>query len=334
MKLKLIIGIIIWLIVNPVSAQVTYSKPDEFSSIKKRTLIVELLEVNKKQIEKWKKKKSKTKKPKVSREYGNMILEYENFVKDYNSYIKAAVEKYWDFNSNIEYKTYTEVKKLRKSSKKYTVLWYSESGSQTADEYGHKYFPDLTIPTLNYSRIEKGTRKVDYSFFMPNTGERKKNEIRLSDIIISLKLMKNQINQIEKIGKKRYIFKSYAKDQAKENCNKLSGKKLYINELTIHKNTSIGQIKSAYKAGTVEKISDEEVSKAIENEEDYIIGFAIPYQIATGSVGPFSSAQIIFLKSFINVKTGKIYTYYGTSMGDFTDPFFRRKDFSKFGKCD
>ncbi|MBL4654290.1 MAG: hypothetical protein JKY33_00520 [Bacteroidia bacterium] len=333
MKKTTLIVIAIWLMSSSAMAQVTYAKPEEIKLIKKRPLIVELLELDPKNIEKWEKKKTKSKKPKVVERYSEMIIEYTQFVEDYNNYIKIAVEKHWDLNAKIEYKTFSEVKKLRKSSKTHAVLWFSESSSSYSDEYGFKYFPNLTIPTLNYSRIEKGQVKVDYSFFIPYTGSREKNEIMLGDLLISLKLMKLHLSEIEKLGEKKYNFKKFATAKAKENCSKATGKKLKLPKNLIQKNANIAEFNTAYKSGDVTMCTDEVVMKAIESEDDVIIGFTIPYSIAAGSMGPLSMARILFFRSFIHIKSGDIVTAKGVAMGEYNDSFYRKKEFTTYGVC-
>jgi len=336
MKTRLIIFLAICILANPLKAQITCAKPEEFKLIKKKPLIVEQLQVDSKLIEKWEKKKGKAKNSETRNRYDDMIVEYEKFVNDYNANIKEAVEKCWDLNENVVYKTTSAVKKLRKESKRYAVLWFSETSTNKTDDYGFKYFPDLTIPTLNYSRIENGTVKVDYSFFMPYTGRREENEIKTGDLILALKLMKNQIAEIEKTGNKKYTFKKYAEDMGDKNCKELKGLKLIVPATAIHKSSNLGVINRAYKAGDVEKRSEEEITQMIENEEDVVVGFAIPYDIAAGSINvgvELSAARILCMRAFINVKTGKIYAVKGVDMGEFNDPFFRAKEFNKLGVC-
>ncbi|MCH2234734.1 MAG: hypothetical protein MK078_10845 [Crocinitomicaceae bacterium] len=325
--------IIALFIVGNCLAQVTYAKPEEISEIKSRPLIVELLEKDQKLIDDWAKKKSKTKKSEEKSKYTEMEAEYLAFIDSYNDHIKSAIEKLWNLNEKVEYKTASEVAALRKSkSTKYSVLWFSESSSTYSDEFGAKYFPDLTIPTMNYSRIEKGKVKVDYSYFMHYTGHREQNTLNLSDITFSLMLMKMHLAEIEKTGNKKYQFQQFAKDQAEKFCKELGSKELIISEKTIHSKTSLSEIKRNY-SGDVVSMTEDEISNAIEKGEDKIIGLCIPTSIAAGSAGPLSVARILYLKCFVNVSNGKIYTAFGSNMGEFNDPYYRAKEFGKYGKC-
>ena len=148
-------------------AQFSYAKADDYTEIKSRPLIVELLEVDEKLVANWEKKKNKEKKEDKKAAYQDRIDKYAVFVNDYNELIKEAVENNWKNNPSVVYKTTAEVKELMKSkSEEYTVLWYSETNSKRQDEFGFTYFPDFTVPTLNYSRIEKGRIKTDYCYFI------------------------------------------------------------------------------------------------------------------------------------------------------------------------
>ena len=51
------------------------------------------------------------------------------------------------------------------------------------------------------------------------------------------------------------------------------------------------------------------------------------------SVIGITTSRILYLKSFINVKTGKLYTCFGTVTGEFNDPYYRVKEFTKYGRC-
>ena len=334
MKSRIIIGMAFLLFANMLSAQATYCKPTDFALIKKRTLLVELMELDNDKIQDWEKDIRKTKKADKKKDLAATIVEYKAFVENYNTFIKLAVEKYWDLNTTIEYKTNSEVIKLRKTTKKkYSVLWYSASRAKGGVDFASTYSSEQFIPTLNYGRIEKGRIKVDYSFFMPSMGERSHNELVLGDFLFSLKMMKTHIAAIEKKGKKNYNFKKYATEQGELNCKKISGNDLYLLEGTLHKNTSLGQIKSSYRKGKAVIYNNEELDKAIIDEDDIIVGYLIPYQIAMGSAGFVAVERTLYFRIFVNIKSGEILAARGVSYGDLNDEFFHKKDFSTIAKC-
>ncbi len=332
MKSKLTLLLSLLLFFSTAQAQNTFAKPEEFKTLKERTLLVELLVEDNAQIQKWTNKKNKAKKPEVAKKYESKIGKYREFITEYNKHIKEAVESIWDLNKNIEYKTTTQIRFMKNDKEQYTVLGYEETESDMKDQAGQAYFPDLSIPTLTYSRIEKPHFKPDYSFFMPYLGEKEDN-ISLAHLILSLKLMQQHILEIENSGKKKFTFKKYAVMQAKQNCPKLTGKDVAIIESRIHKKASLANIQKEYSQGDVVGLTDDQVKNAIVKNEDVIIGIFIPQDIIAGAAGPLAVARILFTTCFMNVSTGEIYSCTGTVMGEFNDHFYRSKGFKKLGVC-
>jgi len=331
MKINLLFIAFFFLTLN-IQAQYSYAKAEDYSDIKSRPLIVEMLEVDEKLIEKWKKKKSKEKKEDKIAEYQDKIDKYSVFVTDYNSLIKKAIENHWNINPDIIYKTTAEVKELIKNdSEEYTVLWYSETNSKRQDEFGFTYFPNFTVPTLNFSRIEKGRIKTDYCYFINYTHDRN-DAINYSDFVLSLKLMKQHMDYIIKNDKKKFSFHKYVLEVSPQNCPDFSGKTAFIQEEAIHEKTSLSEINANF-SGEISTLTDDEISKAIEGEEDRIIGFFFPFSIVVGSIGPASKARIQYVRSFVNTNTGEIYTNMGGKNGQFFDAYFRKKEFEKYDSC-
>ncbi|MBV1924524.1 MAG: hypothetical protein KUG68_10910 [Flavobacteriaceae bacterium] len=333
MKSRILLVISFILLSISVQAQYSYAKHDDFAEIKKRTLIVELLELDTKVVEKWEKKKSKAKKKDKIDKLQKKIDDYTVFITDYNTLVKKAVEEHWKENPTIIYKTTSEVTDLIKNdSEEFTVLWFSETDSKRKDGYGATYFPDLTVPTLNYSRIEKGRIKTDYCYFMHYSHDRN-NRIKFSDFVLSFKLMNQHIDYIvEHKKKKKYSFQKYILEVSSNNCKDFSGKTAYIQKGANHKNTSVSDMNNSF-SGSISSLTDEEISIAIETNEDKNVGFFFPFSIAVGSMGPASVGRVQYVRSFVNIKSGKIYTNRGGKMGQFFDAYFRAKEFEKYDSC-
>ena len=234
MKIKLLLTALLSIFFIQLNAQISYAKAEDFPDMKGRTLVVELLELDEKQIAQWEKKRDKAKKAEKKDEFQHNIDSYTNFVTTYNESIKKAIGEYWDVNPGVEYKTTSEVDQLMKDkSEDYTVLWYSESDSNRRDDFGYKYFPYLTVPTINYSRSEKGRRKTDYCYFLHFTHDRN-DELRYSDLAFAMRLMKDHMAYIEANGKKKYTFHKYVLDTSEENCKDLNAQPLFIQEGAVH----------------------------------------------------------------------------------------------------
>ena len=133
--------------------------------------------------------------------------------------------------------------------------------------------------------------------------------------------------------KRKYDFYEYAIDQAEENCKDLPKQGLFLRDASIHEKFKLSEINAAF-GGTVATLTDEEICQAIEQNEDRIVGLFFPFSIAVGSVGPLSAGRIQYVRCFVNIKTGKIYTAHGAKMGQLYDPYFSEKEFKKYSECD
>lgn len=312
------------------SAQYSYAKSEEFEEIQNRPLIVEKLNIDNGLIEKWEKK---IKKGKNKDEYIKLIDSYKTFIEDYNVAIERAIENHWTYNnSEVLFKTVAEVNDLRDSgSKEYTVLFYDETDSQRLDGNGRKFSPSLTVPTLKYSRIENTRFKADYCYFI--NFSHKRSTITYSDFILSFKLMKRHMEYIVANDERKFDFHEYAKAQAKLNCSSLPKDGLLLRDASIHKKSSLEGINQKFTGNEIRTVSDEEIIQYIENDEDKVVGFFFPFSIVTAKAGPASLGRIQYVRSFVNIKTGEIYTAHGAKTGQFFDPYYREKEFKKYSSC-
>lgn len=306
-----------WIKGSTFDYQVINLKPENINDITSRTLIVELLEFDERHLDLYKhNNKSETE------------IQYKKFIENYNSYIKSAVKNNWTINNKIIYKTTSELSLLKETSSEFSVLWYSAavtSPKYIKSDIGFNYNPKLSIPTLNYSRIENGWRSkknntyidyanLDFCFFMPYYN-RVVNEIKESDLIISLNLIQNHINEIKKKKSKSYnkMNAGYYKARAKENINQLENNDVYIIESLISEYSSLEEMQSYYTLGTLKSISEEELTKLITAKENKIIAFLMPFSNSPQGIidGVWTSQKriIIYKQVFINIKTGEICGY-------------------------
>lgn len=269
-------------------------------------------------------------------------------IKNFNETLKSSIEKFWFSNADISVKSLEEVESLRKKgNNKYAVIYLST--------YNRKYKPDIwsndpskgveqdflpenEIRVLNYSKIESG-EKPTYSFYMPDLG---KNITKLpteSEVILSVKMMKNHIEESETQQKKAYNFKSYSKDQAKLNCPNIDNQTLYINKDIAGKMTltltlkplSESDYKEALKSDNVKIISNAEINDKIKNEDDVLISIAIPDEVAVSTTTQSLNRKMYF-RIFVNAKTGVIYSFAGATSSDNTQ-YFSTADMKAIAKC-
>jgi hypothetical protein len=326
---KLSIFLLLSIAIGITYGQTTKASPEEFKDIKARPLIVELLEIDDEFIQSRQKQLDKAKKAEAKAEIQADIDNHKNFVDGYNKAIQNLAQRFWDLNKSIEYKKRSEVDKLREGkSNQYTVLFFSESSTSVTNN-GHTFRPGINLPTLNYSRLEKNGGKVDYSFYIPSTG----NELSDADLIISLKIMKNHIATIEKSGESGYTTKDYGKDQAKSNCSKLPGKTLLLDKASLNEKATADEIIAANTNSKIQVASADEIRAAINANEDKVVALNIPYAIKATSGSALSVARVQYMKTLVNSATGEIYYVNGASTGEMYDGVWRTNQISKIGNC-
>lgn len=310
-------------------AQVISAGSGDIDQIINRPLIVELREMDEKLESFLEKKMGNAKSEEIQEKYASQKEDYENVIANYNEAIQIAVEKYFQQHESVTFKSPAEVEELKKSgSTEYTIMYYSDFTQMGTT---------LSIPTINYGRIETTSKKVDYSFYIPYTGHRdgglvEKESIQVGDFAILFKLMQNHLEGIKDSGKKKYSFSAFAKNQASINCKDNAGLDLNIDELMIRNNQSQEKFNAAY-AGGVNLLATDQFLKSAEEEGDQLVGLAIPLRIfATANSGSnvsVSSAAIRYMKCLVNTKTGKIY---GAS-GEVANPNYGSKELQKLSAC-
>jgi len=335
------------IILSPISSksQIVNAKPEDFKDITKRELIVQLITEDSYFVEDLEKKIAKTGNAKRKSELEMELTAYRSFVLGYNSFVKEAFNRFWLLNNSkpIVFKTFSQVQEIRKvNPKNFTLLQFVQTKLWVKNEYGQETFTGKTIPTLVYSRMENSepydnnfNKKIDYSFYFPYIESRKNAQLFLSDIIISLKLMQNHINEIITYDKKNYPFIEFAKEQDDENCSKLKILNLFLEDKHLDNKTNKQEILKVF-SGNLNITGSEEIANTIEKEEDAVVSIVLPYSIKSdksGVAGLESSERIMYIKCFISAKNATIYSCYGSKTTDNWDPFFKVQEFKKIEKC-
>ncbi len=330
---------------NTSNAQVVNAKAEDFKEICSRPLIVQLIAEDAFFIEDLEKKIASTSNAKRKGELVNELSAYRSFVSGYNSQIKEAIAKDWQFNkeATVEYKTFSETQVLRKlNPHKYTLLLFVQSKLWVTNEYGKETFTKKTIPTIIYSRMENCeaydehfNKKIDYSMYFPYINYRTHQEIYVSDLLISLKILQNHIKEIRNYDKKKYTMMDYAKDQDDENCSKLKNMTLLMDEKLLDPKTKKTDVVKVY-SGKINMISTEEISNTINKQEDEVVSISLPYTIKSdksGVPGLEFMEEVMYMKCFINAKSGVFYACFISKTGGNWEPLFKTQDFKKIEKC-
>jgi len=299
--------------------------PKHVEDITSRILLVGLQDVDEDQIGKWRKKGMK--KPELAGSMDSLILKHKNRVERYNKRLVEIAKNHWTLNDSIEFRPLADFEDLSKSSKKYAVLWLREripAGFETNPVTNASKVRYLDMPSLYYGRIEKYKKYGTEYVFTLNTGG---TEIG-AKLLLAMKLMQAHISYIAQT-KDKSEFKDFARIQAKENCKKLNGGTILVNETSIARKTTIDQLTSVYTIGSVESFNQSDIEQAILNEDSKIIGFSFLWRIVSSS----NSFATQFMRCFIDVGSGEIFSCSGTQLGDYSRTSFREKEFTDLVKC-
>ncbi len=341
----LLLLVAILLFNNNSKSQVVNAKAEDFIDICKRPLIVQLIAEDAYFVEDLEKRISTTSNAKRKAEFENELSIYKTFISDYNSLIKEAIAKAWQFNKEkpVEYKTFSEAQDLRKvNPRSYTLLQFIQTKLWVTNEYGIETFTKKTIPTLVYSRMENSepydenfNKKIDYSFYMPYINSRKNQQLLGSDLLISIKIIQNHIKEIKNFDKKAYTVMDYAQDQNDENCTKLKSMTLLLDEKLLDAKTKKQDLIKAF-PNKINIISTEEISKIINNQDDEVVSISLPFSIKSdksGIEGMEFMEKIMYMKCFVNAKSGFFYSSYISKSIEYFEPLFKIQEFKKIDKC-
>jgi len=108
---------------------------------------------------------------------------------------------------------------------------------------------------------------------------------------------------------------------------------LFLRDASIHKKASLATINKNFSGSDIKTLTDEQICEAIEKSETKVVGMFFPYSIAAGNIGPVSKARIQYVRCFIDLNSGKIYTAHGAKAAQFYDPYYRDSEFKKYSSC-
>lgn len=312
-----------------IAAQISdkiYGKPEDFKELKKRILVVEILEPNPKTIEKLQKKKKQP----------ELLKDYENFFSNYNELIKKVVPQYWKLNEKIEFKTTSEINSIAGNSK-YVILTYIELGDVMFLDF-YERASAVSVPALLYGRIEKPKKQPDYKIYLPSSYVRKDNLYLESDFIFAIKAIQNNINYI--IDNNKVLnFEEYANAVAKNNCSRIQSLNLLIDKTRKAEKLENNEIKENYK-GNFRFAPPQELDSAIVNLiKGSAVMFIVPFGILKSTHGQSGPGTLVswryaFLKVIVDAETCEIlHVFEPGAMLTFFDDKIRKNDFKNIAGC-
>jgi hypothetical protein len=261
------------------------------------------------------------------------------------------VEKYWKYNEKVEYKTQSEVKKLKESkNNKYVILPYIKQADGNMDA-GFKANSGVTIPALSYSKIESSDKKPDYKICVPSSEIRKDNKYLECDFKFALIGIQAHLKWMIQ-NNKTVEFQEYAEIIAKENCSKLKNMKLQVETDFLRKNgEQKAEAKEDYGHDLEFVTAGQLDSSYIGNKKGVAVLLRIPFEImnptsASGNMGNMnaggvrdSNQKTQFYKIVVDCESNKI--LWADVSGGFSlkkafivpDEFVKKSDFKNMGQC-
>jgi hypothetical protein len=250
------------------------------------------------------------------------IDEYRAALEKYNLELRDVVEKFWPYkDKGIEYKTYTEVTKLKKAkNKSYAVLYCVSQrpsrfngGYLTAEglewwiikDDGEDNYSDC-FTTMVVNQIEDFERTPVYSTPLPDVFPTKADLVfgvtsasNYFDYRIRKKMKGEKVNQQDMVD-----------EQVKENAPKLKDMNLLIRKDLLNKKLHENTIKQYYPFKyTV--CSKEDIDNAIMNQQDQTAYILILPIVVSSS----NSNSVTYIHYIFNTKTNELMAYIKPSMG-------------------
>lgn len=273
-----------------------YGEKGDFENLKARPLLIEILEEDPKTL----KKLSGPKK-------ADELKDYVGFIKEFNENFKIYVQKYWKLNSKFEFKTVTEVNALNKAKNStYAVIRFVSLND--IESFGLK--SGLSVPAIVYTRIESDRKKPDAKNYLPfryfgNDGK----SLNEGDYKYVLETLQANVNWIVK-NDKSLNFNEFSEKMAKENCSKLKGKTLLIEDNMMMKGRSTDEAKTNY-GGDLKFVSEKEINDAFVNKtKNTAVLYAAPYGIMKGSALVVQVSRLVYFKIIVDCETGEILYLY------------------------
>lgn len=294
-----------------------------FSNLKTRNLIVELLEPDAKIVKKLSKPK-----------FATDLKLYNEMISNYNSEIQLYAKKYWTLNSNIVFKTKTEVEALHDQKDKSFAVLRNLRLKDIDIDFGSK--SNLFVTCLVFTRIETNYDKADSQVYLPTASKADGKFLLESDYKFCLDVLQSNINYII-TNKKNINSEKYVQLISKGNCKEIGSKTLLVKESILYEKTTKAKCIAAY-GSNIKFVSDEEFDKAfIDKAADKVCLFSVPWEIGKGGMGPVSQSFIMSFKVVVDCQTGKLlYQFLPTGFAAFGQNisyFVMEKDLENIKNC-
>lgn len=304
-----------------VSIETRYS---DFGSLDRRSLVVELLEEDAFALAKLNKE---------IKDNPDGVNNYKAFIASYNENIQKAVAAHWKLNTEIEYKTTKEVKKLIEGRDRKSIMLSPIEVGGTDAFITRK---EGTAIMLVLYRPEKGTAEPDYKILMPYAHMRKKANNIANDYDFTIKMAALNIAYMMEKKVTSNSF-DYMETQAMANCAKLEKKKtLLIEAEMLSPKADKDGIRKYYEKSKfkVEKDRDE-INKAIAtNDAETYFMVLIPYSTFSNPFDRTKKTYMLCYKVIVSAETLEVANFMeGKAKATPDVALIQEKDFKELNEC-
>ncbi|MBI2969021.1 MAG: hypothetical protein HYY40_14560 [Bacteroidetes bacterium] len=269
----------------------------------KRKLAVELLDEDPKKIEKLKKENNP-----------DAIERYKCKIERYNTLLKWAIEKYWKLNKVIEFKTESEIKKIRKASdKKYVCLKFAELRDPNSG------LISIPVPGLEYGKPEKMI--PEYQIAIAYGMARKNHCFNESDFAFTIQLLQRILEKSIKQNKFAPSLMKWGPDEGGKNCSKIKNRTLLIDREFMAKDITDDDVSKEFPYKFKITNSEELNTAYISGDSSVAVPFLIPYP---------SGVAYGYYRVLADPVTGNIMKF---TMGLLNDEKIRKMELNSFGNC-
>lgn len=297
----------------------------DFNSLDRRTLIVEILEKDEFALAKLNKE---------IKDNPEGVTNYLAFIKNYNENIQKAVAAHWKLNTEIEYKTSSEVKKMIEGRDRKSVMLSPVEVGGTDAFITRK---EGTAIMLVLYRPEKSTAEPDYKIMMPYAAMRKKAENIANDYDFIVKMAVNNIAYMQEKKTTSDAF-DFMETQAMANCAKLDKKKtLLIDAELLSPKADKDGVRKYYEKSKfkVEKNRDDIDNAIANNDAETFYMVLIPYSTFTNPFDRVKKTYILCYKVIVSAETMEVVIYMeGKAKAAPDVALIQEKDFKDLNKCD
>jgi len=279
------------------------AEPDELRALARRTLVVEIPEENPKEIDRFNKKTAEER-----------TADYRATLESYRQVIEPAVRATWTFNEEIEFRTTSEILELfKQKSTKHVALMKAVllNGGPVAANSPATVVPAFVLTRTDGKRHKANPQGVFFfadhdfqSYLVPSRVEGDAEYYSEASMKLSLMLCQEYLDWNIK-SKKTDTFMKFLKDKAQENCSKVKGRELVVDQDGLHNSTTQEALVEAF-GGPITFMPREQMEQAfLAGGSEKAVLFPVPVGAINNAQG-INAGRYVYSKVVVDPATGNV----------------------------